>query len=170
MHLEADAYATLEDLDAFLRSTWLECCGHMSAFTINKKRYITGSGLDAMWVNVGIVEGGESDMNIGLSNGYLQEMSHQKYSVMYVGNLLPKSAHNALIKARDGFAISVLANISAVKIFFCQLLTRQGLEFVVTQGRNQEMIYFKRSSFTFCFGFPQTSQTPHLPETGGKIN
>ncbi|MDI6889312.1 MAG: hypothetical protein QMC78_06515, partial [Methanocellales archaeon] len=27
MHLEADADATLEDIDSFLRDTWLECCG-----------------------------------------------------------------------------------------------------------------------------------------------
>lgn len=32
LDLEAHANATLSDLDGFLRSTWLECCGHMSAF------------------------------------------------------------------------------------------------------------------------------------------
>lgn len=30
---------TLEDLDAELRRAWLECCGHMSAFTIGRERY-----------------------------------------------------------------------------------------------------------------------------------
>ena len=34
MHLSAPAYATLKDLDNFLRGIWLECCGHLSAFTI----------------------------------------------------------------------------------------------------------------------------------------
>jgi len=34
MHLEAPADATFAHLDSFLRKTWLECCGHMSAFTI----------------------------------------------------------------------------------------------------------------------------------------
>ncbi len=34
MHIEVPAKATLEDLDGFLRDTWLECCGHLSAFTI----------------------------------------------------------------------------------------------------------------------------------------
>ena len=28
----APADASLKDLDGFLRQTWLECCGHMSAF------------------------------------------------------------------------------------------------------------------------------------------
>lgn len=32
--LEMKTGATLADLDAFLRETWLECCGHLSAFDI----------------------------------------------------------------------------------------------------------------------------------------
>ena len=39
MHLEAPADATLSDLDDFLRYTWLECCGHLSAFTIDEGRF-----------------------------------------------------------------------------------------------------------------------------------
>lgn len=39
MHLEAPADLTLADFDQFLRDIWLECCGHMSAFTINRVRY-----------------------------------------------------------------------------------------------------------------------------------
>jgi len=39
MHLDAPADATLRELDGLLREVWLECCGHMSAFTIGKKRY-----------------------------------------------------------------------------------------------------------------------------------
>src|SRR5438128_2703140 len=34
MYLELPAQATLTDLDNFLRKTWLECCGHLSAFSI----------------------------------------------------------------------------------------------------------------------------------------
>ena len=33
MHLKALASASLRDLDTLLRNTWLECCGHMSAFS-----------------------------------------------------------------------------------------------------------------------------------------
>ena len=40
MHLEIQSKATLRDLDNFLREIWLECCGHLSAFTIEKKRYL----------------------------------------------------------------------------------------------------------------------------------
>ncbi|MGH9941678.1 MAG: IS1096 element passenger TnpR family protein [Pyrinomonadaceae bacterium] len=39
MHLEAPARITLKDFDAFLRRTWLECCGHLSAFTIDGRRF-----------------------------------------------------------------------------------------------------------------------------------
>ncbi len=41
MHLEVPAHAMLEDLDRFLRHTWLECCGHLSAFTIHGETYTT---------------------------------------------------------------------------------------------------------------------------------
>jgi len=36
MHLKAAGDARLEDLDGFLRITWLECCGHMSAFRMDR--------------------------------------------------------------------------------------------------------------------------------------
>ncbi len=36
LDLLIDGKETLETLDQFLRSIWLECCGHMSAFTINR--------------------------------------------------------------------------------------------------------------------------------------
>ncbi len=32
LHAAVPAECTLKDLDSFLRRTWLECCGHMSAF------------------------------------------------------------------------------------------------------------------------------------------
>ncbi len=50
LHLEAPAASNLEDLDAFLRKIWLECCGHLSAFTIGSTRYEMDTGMvDAMW-------------------------------------------------------------------------------------------------------------------------
>jgi hypothetical protein len=57
MHLDVPATATLSDLDRFLRRTWLECCGHMSAFEIAGVRYYSElvDGLDgeAMYVYLG---------------------------------------------------------------------------------------------------------------------
>ncbi len=34
LHLEMNATATLESLDRYLRHIWLECCGHLSQFSI----------------------------------------------------------------------------------------------------------------------------------------
>jgi hypothetical protein len=39
LHVELPAQATLYDLDAFLRDIWLECCGHLSQFEIEGRRY-----------------------------------------------------------------------------------------------------------------------------------
>ena len=53
MHLEAPADATLRDLDGFLRDIWLECCGHLSAFTIEDTRYeLNTGGIDGMWTEI----------------------------------------------------------------------------------------------------------------------
>ena len=39
LNIEASAKATLKDIDKFLREIWLECCGHLSAFTIGEVSY-----------------------------------------------------------------------------------------------------------------------------------
>ena len=36
LFLEADSSATLKNLDSFLRTIWLECCGHLSQFDIGR--------------------------------------------------------------------------------------------------------------------------------------
>src|SRR5690606_29218003 len=33
--------STFGDLDQFLRDAWLECCGHLSEFTIGNRRYMS---------------------------------------------------------------------------------------------------------------------------------
>jgi hypothetical protein len=39
LHIAMPANAPLSILDTFLRNIWLECCGHMSAFSIEGSRY-----------------------------------------------------------------------------------------------------------------------------------
>jgi hypothetical protein len=34
LDVEAETAAALSKLDAFLRRTWLECCGHLSVFSV----------------------------------------------------------------------------------------------------------------------------------------
>jgi hypothetical protein len=45
MHLQVRTGITLADRDEFPRETWLECCGHMSAFEIGGHRYVSGAGI-----------------------------------------------------------------------------------------------------------------------------
>ncbi len=40
LHIAAKPAARLKDLDWFLRDTWLECCGHLSAFYGNARREV----------------------------------------------------------------------------------------------------------------------------------
>lgn len=37
VYVEARANATLRHLDSFLRNLWLECCGHLSAFYVDRR-------------------------------------------------------------------------------------------------------------------------------------
>lgn len=39
LYFEAPTTASLKKVDKFLRDVWLECCGHLSRFTINNERY-----------------------------------------------------------------------------------------------------------------------------------
>ena len=36
IYLDVPVTATLIDVDAFLRKIWLECCGHLSAFSVQE--------------------------------------------------------------------------------------------------------------------------------------
>ena len=49
LHVEVKGTATLMDLDAFLREIWLECCGHLSQFTIHGVRYSSYEEEDDWW-------------------------------------------------------------------------------------------------------------------------
>jgi hypothetical protein len=45
LYLEMVQQAKLARLDQFLRTLWLECCGHLSAFTIEGARYCIDAGM-----------------------------------------------------------------------------------------------------------------------------
>ena len=44
LHLEMDGSATLDDLDAYLRTIWLECCDHLSQFSVGGGAGTRGTG------------------------------------------------------------------------------------------------------------------------------
>lgn len=47
--LEISENATLKELDKFIRDIWVECCGHLSAFTINGIEYESHPCTDGFW-------------------------------------------------------------------------------------------------------------------------
>lgn len=49
LDVEAEAGATLSKLDAFLRRIWLECCGHLSMFSVPPFRYSSSGGTLGMF-------------------------------------------------------------------------------------------------------------------------
>lgn len=54
IHVAVDATTTLRTLDAFLRGFWLECCGHMSAFTLGDVRFVRPYSEEEMAARLGI--------------------------------------------------------------------------------------------------------------------
>ncbi len=60
MHLEVPATDTLDDLDTFLRDTWLECCGHLSAFEIAGVSYMSQTD-DDMFFDFGSIGDADED-------------------------------------------------------------------------------------------------------------
>jgi len=46
IYVEIPLSSTLADLDTLLRRTWLECCGHLSAFNINGVSYTSNPSRD----------------------------------------------------------------------------------------------------------------------------
>lgn len=67
MHLEVPVDATLADLDDFLRAVWLECCDHLSEFTISDVVY--GSSSEDDWSDLGLLpvdESAETEHDVAL--------------------------------------------------------------------------------------------------------
>jgi len=56
VYFEVNSFSTLKEIDSFLRDLWLECCGHLSEFTINNRKYAISPQS----------EFGDANMNISL--------------------------------------------------------------------------------------------------------
>lgn len=59
VYFEANSDSKLKDIDSFLRDLWLECCGHLSLFTIGENTYASdpepGDGDKSMKIGLGKV-------------------------------------------------------------------------------------------------------------------
>jgi len=91
MHLEAPAHATLSDLDRFLRDIWLECCGHLSAFTIQGTTYVAGGSEE------GVLDAESTDVSLArvLKKG---TKFHYEYDFGSTTRLVLKVASNVEVK------------------------------------------------------------------------
>lgn len=67
--VETPASAQLQELDQYLRDIWLECCGHLSAFTIQGTDFQLNTGMvDAMWLDFFGPSRPTKSMKVKLSN------------------------------------------------------------------------------------------------------
>ena len=57
VYFDVDDSSTLVNVDQFLRDLWLECCGHLSAFTIGPIMYMS---------HTEFLDSGEKSMNVAL--------------------------------------------------------------------------------------------------------
>ncbi len=72
MDIEIPTDASLYDLDNFLRDMWLECCGHLSAFTIEGREYMADEpNFEPMMpdFSLRIMPGGDREPNIATDLG-----------------------------------------------------------------------------------------------------
>src|SRR5665213_826708 len=53
VYVEVRADATLRHLDAFLRKIWLECCGHLSAFSVDRHQLAMSGRAGAAFYSAG---------------------------------------------------------------------------------------------------------------------
>jgi len=80
MHLELPARATLTNLDDFLRAIWVECCGHLSEFTIEGVAYSTSQ--ESEWDGLSLVEDeDDEDDDEGEEDGEQEEEEGQPPSM-----------------------------------------------------------------------------------------
>lgn len=105
LHLEMRGNATLEDLDAYLRAIWLECCGHLSAFHIGPNRY-------TQIFNDGWSVGDEKPMNVQVQRLFVPDMaipyeydfgttSELTIKVLNVRDGKPHTKHPIFLMARN---------------------------------------------------------------------
>lgn len=56
LHISIKSHARLADLDAYLRDAWLECCGHMSGFSIGRNELDMSMSVDEVFFRTPKVE------------------------------------------------------------------------------------------------------------------
>jgi hypothetical protein len=121
MHLEITASTTLATLDQFLRNTWLECCGHLSAFEIGGVRYAVDAGMYDDW-NMG-----EKSMRVRLDKVFIPGQScSYEYDYGTTTELRLRVISERAI-ATKGNAIQVLAR-NTPPVILCEICGKPATE------------------------------------------
>ncbi len=122
LHLEMRGTATLEELDSYLRSIWLECCGHLSQFQIGP--YTFSDMPNDGW--------GESEsLDVEVSRLFRQKMSFEheydfgsttesKIQVMDERRGVPTTPHPIALMARNDAPKFECLECGEDAVYFCQ--------------------------------------------------
>ncbi len=147
LQLEMRGNASLEDLDTYLRAIWLECCGHLSAFTVGPYRYtqiIAGS-----WMS-----DDEKAMDVqthklfapGMAIPYRYDFGTTSHLVINVINQRigkPTTAHPIVLMARTKRPSASVRNVTnRLLIFVCNVYTRAkivAVNFVINTAWNMNV-------------------------------
>jgi len=130
LQLEMRGDASLEDLDTYLRAIWLECCGHLSAFTVGPYHY-TQIIADS-WMSED-----EKSMDVpahqlfapGMSIPYVYDFGTTSRLVINViaqrvGK--PTSAHPIVLMARNQTPVSICAQCDQPATYLCLQCLNEG--------------------------------------------
>jgi hypothetical protein len=94
MHLKVAAGTTLESLDDFLRDTWLECCGHMSAFMRRREEIGMNRKVDRIFTPGLELEhiydfGSSTELRVKVVNAFMGPVTPRKPVEMLARNEAP---------------------------------------------------------------------------------
>ena len=113
LQLEIRGHATLDDLDDYLRAIWLECCGHLSQFSVDGWR------------------GAEIDMDRRIDQTFrkgtvlthIYDFGSSTYllvKMMDARNGAPLTKHPIYLMARNNLPVFECDECGAPSVFFCR--------------------------------------------------
>ena len=120
LHLEMNGRATLKHLDQYLRAIWLECCGHMSQFSVGG-----WSGRE-----IGMSRKIESVLSPDLTLTHIYDFGTPSETVIKsvsVRDGAPLTKHPIHLMARNNMPEAVCTECGAVAAWYCMdCLVEQG--------------------------------------------
>ena len=113
LHLEMKGTATLKDLDYYLRAIWLECCGHMSRFSIG------GWGSDDIPMSRKIAQ----VLHVGLELTHIYDFGTSSETVVKAVDVRqgkPLTRHPIFLMARNAMPEEKCMECDQPASWFCQ--------------------------------------------------